>query len=165
MLMRRDQAERLKIRRISDLRPFGQTIRPGAGPEFMNRPDGFAGLVRAYGLKFAQRPREMDRNLLYQALSRGTIDLAAGDSTDGRIAALDLVALEDDRRYFPPYEAVPLIRASTLQAHPEIEKALRPLLGKIDAATMRRLNYEIDGKKRDPAEVAREYLRASGLLP
>ena len=164
MLMRKDQADRLGIRRLSDLKRHEREIRPGAGPEFMNRRDGWPGLVAAYGLDFAREPREMDRNLLYEALARGSIDLAAGDSTDGRIAALDLVALEDDRRFFPPYEAVPLVRSETLRAHPGLEAALSRLAGKLDADTMRRLNYEIDGKRRTPAEVAREYLERAGLL-
>ena len=134
ILMRRDQAERLGIRKISDLRDHLETIRPGGGSEFMNRPDGYQGLVRAYGLDFAHEPREMDRNLLYQALAQGSIDLAAGDSTDGRIPTLDLVILEDDRRYFPPYEAVPLARIETLKRHPGLADALNALAGKIDAA-------------------------------
>ena len=165
MLMRRDQAERWKIRTLSDLRGHRSDIRPGAGPEFMNRLDGWSGLVAAYGLKFDAEPREMDRNLLYEALAQGTIDLAAGDSTDGRIAALDLVVLEDDRRYFPPYEAVPLVRDATIRRHPELAKALDRLSGTIDAATMRRLNFEIDGKKRRPEDVSREYLKEAGLIP
>lgn len=164
MLMRREQARQLQLSKLSDLRPRGSQIKPGAGPEFMNRPDGWRGLVAAYGLKFGAEPREMDRNLLYEALAQGTIDLAAGDSTDGRIAALDLVALEDDRRYFPPYEAVPLVNEASLKKHPGLAEAFGRLSGKIDATTMRRLNYEIDGKKRDPAEVAREFLKAEGLL-
>ncbi len=165
MIMRKKQADELKLSKLSDLALRGRTIRPGAGPEFMNRPDGWKGLVAAYGLRFDEEPREMDRNLLYEALSQGTIDLAAGDSTDGRIAALNLVVLEDDRRYFPPYEAVPLVREETLKRHPKMLAALQKLSGKIDAATMRRLNFEIDGKRRDPAEVAREFLKAEGLIP
>jgi osmoprotectant transport system permease protein len=164
LLMRREQADRLKVRTISDLRPHLRTIRAGFGPEFMNRPDGYPGLVSSYGLEFTIPPREMDRNLLYQALSQGSLDLAAGDSTEGRVAALDLVQLEDDRRYFPPYEAVPLVRAEVLEQFPELRDALNVLAGKIDAATMRRLNYEIDGKHRRPEDVAREFLASSGLL-
>jgi osmoprotectant transport system permease protein len=164
LLMRREQAERLGIRTISDLRGHLDAIRPGFGPEFMNRPDGYPGLVRAYGLEFAHAPREMDRNLLYQAVAAGSIDLAAGDSTEGRIAALDLVVLEDDRRYFPPYEAVPLVRGGAIRRLPKLREALNRLAGKIDAATMRRLNAEVDGHRRDPAEVAREFLRSAGLL-
>ena len=164
ILMRRGQAEALGIKKVSDLARHSGTLRAGFGPEFMNRPDGYPGLVKAYGVDFAVRPREMDRNLLYQAVSQGSLDVAAGDSTDGRVASLDLVQLEDDRRYFPPYEAVPLVRSGALAEHPKLLAALDRLGGRIDARTMRRLNNEVDGKKRDPAEVAREFLVASGLL-
>jgi glycine betaine/choline ABC-type transport system substrate-binding protein len=164
LLMRREQAERLGIKKISDLRRHVGTIRPGFGPEFMNRPDGYPGLIKAYELTFEHAPREMDRNLLYQAVAQESIDLAAGDSTDGRIATLDLVVLEDDRRYFPPYEAVPLVRSETLERFPGLEEVLNRLAGQIDAATMRTLNHEVDGKHRDPADVAREFLRARSLL-
>jgi osmoprotectant transport system permease protein len=159
ILMRRDEARRLGIRTLSEVRRHQDQLRPGFGPEFMNRPDGYPGLVRAYGLNFAHTPREMDRNLLYQALAQGSIDVAAGDSTDGRILTLDLVVLEDDRHFFPPYQAVPLVRDETLRHHPELASTLNRLAGKIDAATMRRLNHEVDGKHRDPAEVAREFMR------
>jgi osmoprotectant transport system permease protein len=164
LLMRREQAEALGVRKISDLARHAGTLRAGFGPEFMNRPDGYPGLIGAYGLDFAIRPREMDRNLLYQAVARKSLDLAAGDSTDGRVASLDLVQLEDDRRYFPPYEAVALVRSEALEKHPKLRDALDRLAGKIDAATMRRLNHEVDGLKRDPAEVARGFLESSGLL-
>ncbi|MGE3818444.1 MAG: ABC transporter permease/substrate-binding protein [Isosphaeraceae bacterium] len=159
ILMRREQAERLGIRTLSELAGRADSMRAGFGPEFMNRPDGYPGLVKAYGLRFAEPPREMDRNLLYQAVSRGALDVAAGDSTDGRIDAMGLVVLEDDRRYFPPYEAVPLVRTSALTDDPRLRKALSGLSGRIDAATMRRLNAEVDDKRRDPLEVAREFLR------
>jgi osmoprotectant transport system permease protein len=164
ILMRRSDAARQGIRTISDAARHASTIRPGFGPEFMNRPDGLPGLTRAYGLSFAETPREMDRNLLYQALAKGSIDLAAGDSTDGRIAALDLVSLEDDRRYFPPYEAVPLVRTATLSRHPKLRAAFGRLAGQISAETMRALNQEVDGKHKDAAEVARNFLRERGLL-
>jgi osmoprotectant transport system permease protein len=164
LLMRRDQAERLRIRAISDVKVHQDALRPGFGPEFMNRPDGYPGLVRTYGLTFANAPREMDRNLLYQAVAHGSIDLAAGDSTDGRIATFDLVVLEDDRRFFPPYQAVPLARGETLRRHPGLAQVLDRLAGRIDAAAMRRLNGEVDGKHRDPADVAREFLVSLGML-
>ena len=164
ILMRRDRAQQWGIRRISDLRDHASTFQGGFGPEFMNRPDGYPGLVLAYGLRFDHPPLEMDRNLLYQALARGTIDVAAGDSTDGRIAALQLVALEDDRRFFPPYQAVPLVREETLQKYPALRPALERLAGQIDAATMQRLNLEVDGRGRRPEDVAREFLTARGLL-
>jgi osmoprotectant transport system permease protein len=165
LLMRRDQAQRLRLRAVSGLRAYQDELRPGFGPEFMNRPDGYPGLVSAYRLRFAHAPREMDRNLLYQAVAQGSIDLAAGDSTDGRILTLDLVVLEDDHRFFPPYQAVPLVRSETLGRHPELARALDALAGKIDASAMRRLNYEVDAKHREPADVAREFLEMRRLLP
>ncbi len=164
ILIRKTDAERLKIKTISDAARHADTLRSGFGPEFMNRPDGFPGLVKAYGLNFAVPPREMDRNLLYQALEHRSIDIAAGDSTDGRIAVMGLVSLEDDRRYFPPYEALPLANGKTLRKHPKLGTALNRLAGLIDAQTMRGLNYEVDGKHRDPAVVAREFLVTRGVL-
>ncbi len=163
MIMRREQAERLGIKTISDLHNHTGEIKSGFGPEFMNRADGYPGLVAAYGLNFAETPREMDRNLLYQAVAHGSLDLAAGDSTDGRIASLDLVVLTDDRHYFPPYQAVPLVRDETLRRHPELQRVLDQLAGKINADAMRRVNREVDEKHRDPAEVAREFLDSLGL--
>lgn len=165
LLMRRTHAEALGIKTISDLRRHLTTLRSGFGPEFMNRPDGYPGLTRTYELAFTHAPREMDRNLLYQAVAQGSIDLAAGDSTDGRIAALDLVVLKDDLRYFPPYEAVPLLREEALGKDARLRATLNELAGRIDAATMRRLNQEVDVKRRDPAQVAREFLRSERLLP
>ena len=164
VLMRRADAERLGIRTIGDLARHQADLRFGFGPEFGRRPDGFKGLVRAYGLDFARPTVEMDRNLLYQAVAGGSVDVAAGDSTDGRIATLDLVVLADDRHFFPPYEAVPLVRAETLGRHPRLRDALDRLAGRIDAATMSRLNHEVDGRKRNPAAVAHEYLDGAGLL-
>ena len=165
ILVRRDLADRLKLRTISDLTQHASQVRAGFGPEFMNRADGYPGLAQGYGLKFAEAPREMDRNLLYQAVAQGSIDVAAGDSTDGRIASLDLVVLDDDRRYFPPYEAVPLVRSDTLGRHPQLRSALNSLAGKITADTMRRLNFEVDARRRDPATVAREFLRSIQAVP
>lgn len=164
LLMRRADADRLQIRSIGDLANHHESIRVGFGPEFGRRPDGWPGLSRAYGLDFARAPVEMDRSLLYQAVAGGAIDVAAGDSTDGRIATLDLVVLRDDRHFFPPYEAVPLVRSETLGRHPQLRSALGRLSRRIDAPTMSRLNHEVDGRKRDPAAVAREYLEGTGLL-
>ncbi len=165
ILMRSDQAQRLGIRKISDLLAHQREVRPGFGPEFMNRPDGYPGLVRAYGLAFANAPREMDRNLLYQALTQGSIDLAAGDSTDGRIAAFDLIQLDDDRRYFPPYQAVPLVRAETLRRYPALRDVLSLLAGQIDADAMRQMNREVDQERKSPEDVARRFLVGKRLLP
>ncbi len=102
----------------------------------------------------------MDLNLIYRALAAGEIDVTAGDATSGLIEALDLTVLEDDRQYFPPYDAVPVARAATLLAHPEVDAALRRLAGRISAAEMRRMNHQVDGLRRDAREVAREFLDA-----
>lgn len=164
LLMRRDTAEQWGVSAISELAGRAGQLRTGFGPEFMNRPDGYPGMAEAYDLNFTIPPREMDRNLLYQALGYGSLDLAAGDSTDGRIPAFDLVQLEDDRRYFPPYHAVPLIREETLRKHPELRPILAQLAGKIDAATMQMLNREVDEFKRRPEDVARDFLGRLGLI-
>ena len=161
VLVRRDDAEKLGLKSISDL---ARSIRSkadttaGFGYEFLERPDGFRGLSAAYGLQFSNQPRVMDLNLIYRALAAGEIDVTAGDATSGLIDALGLVVLEDDRRYFPVYDAVPVGRASLFLQHPEVVEAIRRLEGRISAAEMQRMNYAVDGEKRDPAEVARAFL-------
>ena len=129
----------------------------------MSRADGYRGFARAYQLRFAARPREMDLSLTYRALAAREVDIIAGNSTDGLIAALDLVQLEDDRRYFPPYEAVFLSRRDALDGQPALAAALGRLSGSITTDDMRRLNYEVDGRKRAPADVAREWRQSKGL--
>jgi osmoprotectant transport system permease protein len=163
LVMRRGDATAPGISRISDLVPHAATIRVGLFGEFLERKDGMAGLQSSYGLRFGLPPREMDLGLLYKSLSEGQVDLVVGSATDGLIAALDLVVLEDDRHYFPPYEAVPVANTAALHAHPGLAEALGLLAGRIDAATMRRLNYEVDGRHRAPAEVARELVHGGGL--
>jgi glycine betaine/choline ABC-type transport system substrate-binding protein len=106
----------------------------------------------------------MDLGLLYQALAQDKVDLVVGSATDGLIAAMDLVVLEDDRRYFPPYDAVPIVRTTSLESHPGLGAALESLAGKIDAEAMRRMNYSVDGEHQAPAGVAREFLRNAGLV-
>jgi glycine betaine/choline ABC-type transport system substrate-binding protein len=124
----------------------------------MSRADGYPGFSRAYNLKFAEQPREMDLSLTYRALAAGQVDLIAGNSTDGLIAALDLVQLADDRHYFPPYEAVILARRDTLARTQALADVLSRLKSAVNTEEMRRLNYEVDGKKRDRREVVREWI-------
>lgn len=164
MEIRGDDARRLNIRTLSQATAFAPQWRAGFGYEFMERPDGYRGLAATYGLHFAEPPRVMDLGLLARALRDRQIDLAAGNTTDGLIPALDLFVLEDDRHYFPPYEAVPVIREQTLQQHPEVSRALAGLAGKISDEEMQRLNYAVDGQHRDAKEVAREFLRKQGLI-
>jgi len=163
MVIRGEDARRLHVKTNSDAAQYAPQWRAGFGYEFMERPDGFAGLARVYGLRFAGAPRILDLGLLYRALLDHQVDLVAGNSTDGLLAARDLAVLEDDKHYFPPYEAVPLVREQTLARHPEVRAAIAELAGKISDADMRRMNYEIDANHRDSAEVAREFLRSKGI--
>jgi osmoprotectant transport system substrate-binding protein len=125
----------------------------------MERPDGYRGLVLTYGLRFADKPRIMDLGLLARALQDHQIDFAGGNATDGLIQAFDLVVLEDDRQYFPPYEAVPVVREQVIQQHPEVAQVLANLEGKISDAEMRQMNYAVDSQHRDPRDVVREFLQ------
>jgi glycine betaine/choline ABC-type transport system substrate-binding protein len=158
ILVRGADARRLKLRTVSDAIPQAAKWRAGFGQDFMTRDDGYPGFSKAYSLRFAERPREMDLSLTYIALQSGQVDLIAGNSTEGRIAALDLVQLEDDRRYFPPYEAVYLARQDTVASVPELKETLMKLAGAITTDEMRQMNYEVDANKRTPAEVVRAWL-------
>jgi len=158
MVMRGDDARRLHLKTLSDAAAVSSQLRLGVGYEFLERPDGYKGLVSAYGLKFAGAPRVMDLGLLYRALQTNQVDIVAGSNTDALIAALDLVVLEDDRHYFPPYDAAPIVRRETLDRHPEVAPALRKLAGRITADDMRRMNYAVDGEKKDAALVVKDFL-------
>jgi len=164
MEIRGDDARRLGVKTLSQAATFAAQWRAGFGYEFMERPDGYAGLAAAYGLHFAVPPRVMDLGLLAPALKDHQIDIAAGNATDGLIPALDLFVLEDDRHYFPPYEAVAVIRQQTLHQHPEVAQAIAELGGKISDREMQQLNYALDGQHRDVKDVAHEFLRSKGLV-
>jgi glycine betaine/choline ABC-type transport system substrate-binding protein len=159
MIVRRSDAERLSLRRISDLGAVTTTFRPGFGYEFVERPDGWSGLTLRYGLQFAEPPRTMDLGLTYRALASGQIDLIAGNSTDGLIDALGLVVLDDDRRFFPPYDAAIVQRNDIGAKCSAAPAALASLENTLDAPAMRRLNFQVDGLHRGAAEVAREVLQ------
>jgi osmoprotectant transport system permease protein len=161
MLVRAEDAKRMGLETIGDLNKF-PGARAGFGYEFLERPDGFTGLSAAYGLKLAGQPRTMDLNLIYRALAAREIDVTAGDATSGQIESQHLVVLDDDRHYFPVYDAVPLVRASVLLKHPVIGEALRKLDGAISAVEMRRMNYAVDGEKQDPVQVVRAFLDKLG---
>ena len=157
ILVRGNDARQLNLKTISDAAPHTRTWRAGFGQDFMSRADGYPGFSKAYGLNFAE-VREMDLSLTYIALSSRQVDLIAGNSTEGRIAQLDLVQLADDRRYFPPYEAVYLVRRDSLTRVPQLKDVLDRLANAITTDEMRQLNYEIDANKRDPKEVVRKWL-------
>jgi osmoprotectant transport system substrate-binding protein len=163
MVVRAEDARRLNLHTISDAARIAPQLRLGVGYEFESRPDGLPGLTRAYNLHFAAAPRTMDLGLLYRALANHQVDIVAGNSTDGPIRALGFVALADDLHYFPPYQAVPLIRNDSLAAHPEIQLAANKLANKITAEEMQTLNDAIDNKHEDVTEVVRKFRAGKGL--
>ncbi len=162
ILIRGADARRLGVSTLTQAARYTSTWKPGWGYEFSERADGVRGLQEAYGLRFAGQAAVMDLGLMYRALADGKVDIAAGNSTDGQIAELDLFALKDDRRYFPPYEAAPVVRRQALEAHPAIRSALAALGGTIDEAAMRRMNYLVDVEGRGEREVAGAFLDALG---
>ena len=163
MVIRGDDAKNLHLQKISDIAPLAPKWRAGVGYEFLERPDGFRGWSDRYSLHFAAQPRVMDLGLIYRALVDHQVDIVAGNSTDGLIDSLGLVALEDDRHYFPPYDAVPIVRQSTLAQFPALRAALADLANKLTAADMRRLNYAVDAQHQDAPVVVRQFRSSKGL--
>lgn len=164
MVIRGDDGRQLHLQTLSQAAAFTPRWRAGFGYEFMERPDGYKGLVASYGLHFAEAPRIMDLGLLTRALKDRQVDIIAGNNTDGLIRALDFFVLEDDHHYFPPYEAIAIMRGEMLKQHPEVGTALDALAGAISDDDMRRLNYAVDGEHRDPTVVVKEFLQRRGLI-
>jgi osmoprotectant transport system substrate-binding protein len=163
MIIRGDDARRLHLQTLSQSVPYAPQWRLGVGYEFQQRPDGLPGLSSAYGLKFNGPPRTMDLGLLYRAINAKQVDIIAGNSTDGPIQAFGLTVLEDDKHFFPPYQAVPLVRDDALRRWPQMKAALDALAGKVSADDMRAMNEAVDGQHRDPAVVVREFRQKNGL--
>jgi osmoprotectant transport system substrate-binding protein len=163
MVVRGEDAQRLHLHNTSDIAPYAPKMRAGFGYEFLERPDGFRGWSQLYGLHFAAPPSVMDLGLIYRALVDKKVDIVAGNSTDGLIDALHLVPLVDDKHYFPPYDAVPIVRRDALAKFPQLRPALADFANKISADEMRHLNSEVDANQRDPAAVVRAF-RASKSL-
>jgi osmoprotectant transport system permease protein len=160
ILVRRADAEQHQLRTIEDAAPYASGWQAGFGYEFLQRADGFPGLAKSYGLTFPKPPRAMDLSLIYRALADRQVDLIAGDATSGLIDAYGLTMLEDNRHYFPPYDAVPVVRSATLLAHPAVREAIASLSGRISVADMRAMNRAVDSDRRDPADVARAFMSA-----
>jgi len=163
--IRGEDARRLNLKTLSQAAAYASHWRAGFGYEFMERPDGYQGLAATYALHFAEQPRVMDLGLLARSLHDHQIDLAAGNATDGLIPALDLSVLDDDRHYFPPYEAVPVVREQTIREHPEIGPLLADLGNKISDQEMRQMNYAVDGQHRDVKDVVRDFLHQNKVVP
>jgi osmoprotectant transport system substrate-binding protein len=163
MVVRGDDAQNLHLRTMSDLAPITPKWHAGVGYEFLERPDGFPGWSTRYSLHFAAPPNVMDLGLLYRALLDHQVDVVAGNSTDGLIDSLHLVVLEDDKHYFPPYDAVPIVRRAALEKFPQLRVALADLSGKLTAADMRHLNAQVDADQRDVAAVVRAFRAAKNL--
>ncbi|MBW1801592.1 MAG: ABC transporter permease subunit [Deltaproteobacteria bacterium] len=162
--VRSDAAKEKGWTMISDLKPTAMGLRAGFTAEFSERPDGYPGLSEAYGITFG-KILDLDPALMYEAVAKEEVDVICAFATDGRIASYKLQPLLDDRHFFPPYQAAPVIREDTLQHHPEISDMLSLLGGAMDDATMQRMNFEVDGKKRSPADVAEAFLKEKGLIP
>jgi osmoprotectant transport system substrate-binding protein len=163
MVIRGDDAQKLHLTTLSEAAKYTPQWRLGVGYEFEQRPDGLPGLESDYGLMFAGDPRVMDLGLLYRALQAHQVDMIAANSTDGQIQTLGLKVLEDDKRYFPPYQAVPLVRDQALQQWPIIGDAMKALAGKVTAHDMQAMNEAVDGEHRDPADVVRDFRKSKGL--
>ena len=163
MVIRGEDAKNLHLQKISEIASLAPKWRVGVGYEFLERPDGFRGWSDRYNLHFAGTPKVMDLGLIYRALVDHQVDIVAGNSTDGLIDSLGLVALEDDRHYFPPYDAVPIVRQSTLAKFPQLRSALADLAGKLTASDIRRLNYAVDAQHQDAVAAVRAFRTARGL--
>jgi osmoprotectant transport system substrate-binding protein len=163
MVVRGEDARDRHLATMSDLAPLAPQWRAGVGYEFLERPDGYLGWTRRYGLNFGKEPSVLDLGLLYRALAEKRVDIVAGNSTDGLIDALGFVPLRDDRHYFPPYDAVPVVRRAALEKFPQLRAALSDLAGKISEDEMRHLNRQVDADQRDVIAVVREFRARKGL--
>lgn len=163
MTMRRSDVEDLGITSYSELEPIASQLVLGATHEFIERDDGYPGLIKHYGFSLGPT-KALDPGLTYQAVAAGEVDIIDAFGTDGRIRAFNLQPLKDDKGFFPPYYAVPLFRADVFERYPELEEVLQLLAYRLDDQTMRDLNYEVDSKHRDPLLVAREWLIDEGLI-
>ncbi|NJK75940.1 MAG: ABC transporter substrate-binding protein [Microcoleus sp. SU_5_6] len=159
IIVRGEDAKKFNLQTISQLSKVAPKMRAGFGPEFREREDGFPGLAKTYGIKFAEEPKELLLGLLAQALRQKEVDVIAGDATDGSIESFGFVVLKDDKNYFPPYQALPVARSQVLEKYPELRSVLAELGGKISEEDMRKLNYQVDRKQQEAGQVAQEFLQ------
>jgi osmoprotectant transport system substrate-binding protein len=163
MVVRAETAQKLKLETLSDLAKVAKDLKVGAGPEFRDRKDGLPGLKAKYDMVFGE-DLQMAIGLRYQALRNDQIQVVNGYSTDGMISALKLKRLRDDKSLWPPYFVVPVIRKEALDANPKIGEVLNRVSALLDETTMAQMNYQVDGDKLEPKDVARDFLKAKGLV-
>jgi|SRR5680860_43596 len=163
LTMLKSEATKLGIETFSDLVKEAPNLSMASEPEFLEREDGYKGLQKTYGINF-KKVSAMDAGLMYGAVKDGKADVCPAYATDGRIVAFDLKVLKDDKQFFPPYYAAPIIRDDTLKKHPELKDALNSLAGKLDDLTMQKLNASVDVDKKSAENVANEWLKAQGLI-
>lgn len=164
MVIRGEDARKSKIATLSDAARYSPGWNLGVGYEFQQRPDGLAGLLKTYNLPIHGSPKTMDLGLLYKALEQREVSMVAANATDGQLSVLDVLILQDDKRYFPPYDCALAVRTESLEANPPLRQALTELAGLFTDLTMRKLNYQVDGIHRPVREVAEQFLRDAGLL-
>lgn len=164
LVMTKPKASELGIKTVSDLSTKGNDLTFGTTQEFTERDDGLPGLKETYGGFNFKEVLGLDPGLLYSGIEEDEIDVTTGFGTDGQISAYDLLVLEDDKKFWPPYPAAPIVRQEVLDENPEIADLLNQLSAVIDADTMQALNWEVAGNGREPDEVAREFLEQEGLI-
>ncbi|MBC7608396.1 MAG: glycine/betaine ABC transporter substrate-binding protein [Polaromonas sp.] len=163
MVVRPETAQKYKLETLSDLTKVAKELKIGAGPEFRDRKDGLPGLKAKYDMVFGE-DLQMAIGLRYQALKNDQIQVVNGYSTDGMISALKLKRLRDDKSLWPPYYVVPVIRKEVLDANPKIGEVLNRVSTLLDETTMAQMNLQVDGDKLEPKDVARDFLKAKGLV-
>jgi osmoprotectant transport system permease protein len=162
LLMRGEDARKMQIKTISDVAPYSEKMQAGFGPEFLERADGYPGLSKTYNLKFPN-VKQIDLGLMYEAIKAKQVDFIAASSTDGLIPILDLVMLEDDRKYFPPYQAVPVFNQAILTKYPELETLINQLSGKISTTEIQKMNYQVDKNPALLETVVKDWLKSEHL--
>lgn len=164
LAMKKDVAAAKGIKTISDMAAQAAELTMIGPPEFEQREDGLPGISQAYGDFKLKAYIPVDAGLRYEGLVNGQADVVVAFGTDGQISAFDLVILDDDKGLFPPYQIAPVVRQQAIDANPKMVEVLNKLAPLLSDATMQRLNYEVDGKKREPADVAKEFLQQNGLI-
>ena len=163
LVVRPDTAQKHKLQTLSDLARVSKELKLGAGPEFRDRKDGIPGLKAKYDMDFKE-DLQLAIGLRYQALKNDQIQIVNGYATDGMISAMKLTRLKDDKNLWPPYFVVPVVRKEVLDANPKVAAVLNRVSAMLDETTVAEMNYRVDGEKMEPKDVARDFLKAKGVV-